>query len=145
MNIRVDFLLVKWALGGRTWCSSPWRTSKNRTHVLSHPRSGWENDLCNVIFIPNPTNALWSAVVQPSSSSGSEPTEQVKIVEATDLGRTWDTQRRGRYLSIPAGTDTYHLWKISSLPWERGKAEMTQTQCFLQEGPARRKGLIWKT
>lgn len=78
---------------------------------LSHPRSGWEDDLCNVIFIPNPTNALWSAVVQSSSSSGSEPTEQVKTAEATDLGRTWDTRRHGRYLSISAVTGICYLWE----------------------------------
>lgn len=67
--------------------------------------------MTSVIFIPNPTNVLSLAVVQPSSSSGSEPTKQVKTAEATDLGRTWDTQRRGRYLSISAGTDTCHLWE----------------------------------
>lgn len=38
--------------------------------MLSHPKSGWKDDFCNTIFIANPTNALWSAVVQPSSSSG---------------------------------------------------------------------------
>lgn len=76
-----------------------------------YPRSGWKDDLCNVIFIPNPTNILWSAVVQPISSSGSGPTEQVKTVETTELGRTRDTQRHGRYLSISAGTGTCFLWE----------------------------------
>lgn len=35
--------------------------------------------------------------------------------------------------------------KISSLAWRRVKAEMTWTQDFLQEEPARERSLIWKT